>query len=66
MSSSHHDHPDLPPAWVNEVAEGIYAYIQPDGSWWINNTGFIVGDTVIRGEDYDSLTAAITAAEKKA
>jgi protein-disulfide isomerase len=33
----------------------------------INGTpGFIVGDTVIRGEDYDSLTAAITAAEKKA
>jgi protein-disulfide isomerase len=33
----------------------------------INGTpGFVVGDTVIRGEDYDGLTAAITAAEKKA
>ena len=33
----------------------------------INGTpGFIVGDTVIRGEDYDGLTAAIAAAEKKA
>ena len=33
----------------------------------INGTpGFIVGDTVIRGEDYDALTAAIAAAEKKA
>ena len=33
----------------------------------INGTpGFIVGDTIIHGEDYDSLTAAITAAEKKA
>jgi protein-disulfide isomerase len=32
----------------------------------INGTpGFIVGDTVIRGEDYDSLTAAIADAEKK-
>ena len=26
-----------------EVSEGIYAYIQPDGSWYINNTGFITG-----------------------
>jgi len=26
-----------------EVSEGVYAYIQPDGSWYINNTGFIVG-----------------------
>ncbi|HEY2574996.1 MAG TPA: MBL fold metallo-hydrolase [Streptosporangiaceae bacterium] len=26
-----------------EVSEGVYAYIQPDGSWYINNTGFITG-----------------------
>ncbi|HEY0698747.1 MAG TPA: MBL fold metallo-hydrolase, partial [Micromonospora sp.] len=26
-----------------EVSEGIYGYVQPDGSWWINNTGFLVG-----------------------
>jgi cyclase len=26
-----------------EVTEGVYAYIQPDGSWYINNTGFITG-----------------------
>src|SRR5919108_3644277 len=26
-----------------EVSEGIYAYIQPDGSWHINNTGFVTG-----------------------
>ena len=25
------------------VADGVYAYVQPDGTWWINNTGFIVG-----------------------
>jgi cyclase len=47
MSSSHHDHPDLPPAWVSEVAEGIFAYVQPDGSWWINNTGFIKGSDMV-------------------
>ena len=26
-----------------EVADGVYAYVQPDGTWWINNTGFITG-----------------------
>ena len=26
-----------------QVSEGIYAYIQPDGSWYINNTGFLAG-----------------------
>ena len=26
-----------------EVSDGIYAYVQHDGSWWINNTGFLVG-----------------------
>jgi cyclase len=25
-----------------EVSEGIYAYIQPDGSWYLNNTGFLI------------------------
>src|ERR1700691_654570 len=30
-------------ARLQEVADGIYAYLQPDGSWWINNTGFLVG-----------------------
>jgi cyclase len=28
---------------VEEVSDGVYAYIQPDGSWYINNTGFLVG-----------------------
>ena len=26
-----------------EVADGVYAYVQPDGTWWINNTGFVTG-----------------------
>jgi cyclase len=30
-------------ARLEEVSDGIYAYIQPDGSWWINNTAFLVG-----------------------
>jgi cyclase len=46
MTSAHHDdHHDrgLPPPHTDEVADGVYAYVQPDGSWWINNTGFVVG-----------------------
>ncbi|MBO2450670.1 MBL fold metallo-hydrolase [Actinomadura barringtoniae] len=29
---------------LHEVSDGIYGYIQPDGTWWINNTGFLVGE----------------------
>ena len=32
----------LAPPRTVEVSEGVYAYIQPDGSWYINNTGFLV------------------------
>lgn len=31
-----------PPELI-EVSPGVYAYVQPDGTWWINNTGFLVG-----------------------
>jgi cyclase len=31
------------PPELAEVSAGIYAYIQPDGTWWINNTGFLTG-----------------------
>jgi cyclase len=45
MSSDHrHDHVDIGTPRVEEVADGVFAYVQPDGSWWINNTGFLVGD----------------------
>jgi cyclase len=30
------------PGRLAEVADGVFAYIQPDGSWMINNTGFLV------------------------
>lgn len=33
-----------PPPVVQEVSKGIYAYLQPDWSWFLNNTGFIVGE----------------------
>lgn len=35
----------LGPPTVEEVSPDVFAYIQPDGSWWINNTGFLVGST---------------------
>ena len=28
---------------LQQVSEGIYAYLQPDGSWYLNNTGFLTG-----------------------
>ena len=33
---------DVGPAELVEVAEGCLAYIQPDGTWFINNTGAVV------------------------
>jgi cyclase len=35
--------PDLP----QEVADGLFAYAQHDGSWWVNTTGFVVGATQV-------------------
>jgi cyclase len=43
VSGSGHDHVEPGDPRVEEVADGVFAYIQPDGSWWINNTGFLVG-----------------------
>ena len=43
MSTSHADHVGAGRAHVEEVSDGIFAYIQPDGSWFLNNTGFLVG-----------------------
>jgi cyclase len=53
-----------------EVGDGIYAYVQPDGSWWINNAGFVAGrrgvisiDTCAterRTREYQSAIAKVT------
>jgi cyclase len=40
---------------IIEVSEGVYAYLQPDGSWYINNTGFLAG-----GSGVISIDAAST------
>lgn len=41
----HHHDPDPTPgaAALHELVDGVFAWIQPDGSWWINNAGAITG-----------------------
>ena len=46
-------HPPGEPFTV-EVADRVFAYVQPDGSWWINNTGFVVGDQEVIAVDASS------------
>jgi cyclase len=41
-----HDHPVDPTVGAGhlvEVADGVHAWIQPDGTWWLNNAGAITG-----------------------
>ena len=37
-------HEEIPPPTVEEVSKGIFAYIQLDGSWFLNNAGCVVGE----------------------
>jgi cyclase len=32
-----------PAARLVEVADAVFAYVQHDGGWWVNTTGFVVG-----------------------
>ncbi|MGH3585680.1 MAG: MBL fold metallo-hydrolase, partial [Pseudonocardia sp.] len=34
----------LPAPELTELAPGVFAYVQPDGSWMINNTGVVAGE----------------------
>jgi cyclase len=36
------EHAEIPAPSLEEVSAGVYAYIQLDGSWFLNNAGFIV------------------------
>jgi cyclase len=50
MTSSHRDHIGAGPVAeprTEEVAEHVFAYIQPDGGWWINNAGFVLGERTV-------------------
>jgi len=58
------------PPSVEEVGDGLFAYVQPDGSWMVNNTGFLVGpdgvtsvdtcSTELRTRTYLEAVAAVT------
>jgi cyclase len=43
VTHAHHDDERAPDPVSQEVADGIWAYVQPDGSWGLNNTGFLTG-----------------------
>lgn len=44
-------HAEIPPPSIEEVSPGIFAYIQLDGSWFLNNTGVIVGSNYATAVD---------------
>jgi cyclase len=39
--------PRAPQPRLEEVADQIYAYVQPDGGWCLNNAGFLVGPKAV-------------------
>lgn len=44
MTSAHvEDYVEIPPPSIEEVSAGVFGYVQLDGSWGLNNTGFVVG-----------------------
>jgi cyclase len=42
------------PACTVEVADGVFAWVQPDGSWWLNNTGIVLADDAVLAVDATS------------
>jgi len=51
VSHSHHEHEPSDPPQVVEVGDRLFAYVQPDGTWWVNNTGFLVGSDAVTAID---------------
>ncbi|SHG73420.1 MBL fold metallo-hydrolase [Streptoalloteichus hindustanus] len=43
MASSPRDRDVPPPPRLEEISDGLYAYVQPDGGWFISNCGALVG-----------------------
>lgn len=31
-------------AALHEIVDGVHAWVQPDGTWWVNNAGAVTGD----------------------
>ncbi|WP_300604996.1 MBL fold metallo-hydrolase [Trebonia sp.] len=50
-SHGHQDRAEPGSPRVQEVSDGVFAYIQPDGTWFINNTGFLVGSRGVTSVD---------------
>ena len=48
------DHAAGGPGFLEEVSDGIYAYLQPDGTWYLNNAGFIVAGSGVISVDSTS------------
>jgi cyclase len=44
MSGHFHDHDPVDEPQLHEVSDGVFAFIQPDGTWWINNAGFVTAN----------------------
>lgn len=41
------DHPEVEPPRLEEVGDGIFAYLQLHGGWGLNNAAFLVGDDAV-------------------
>lgn len=54
MSTSHAHHAEAGAPRVEEISSGVFAYLQPDGSWFLNNTGFLVGRKAVVSIDTTS------------
>lgn len=57
-------------AFLVQVSNGVYAYVQHDGTWWVNTAGFVVGSKSVLVVDscatQDRTAAFIAAIEKTA
>ena len=40
----HRPDPTVSSGHLVEVADGVHAWMQPDGTWWLNNAGAVAGD----------------------
>ena len=40
---AHRPDPTVTAGHLVEVADGVHAWIQPDGTWWLNNAGAVTG-----------------------
>ncbi|HEX2576318.1 MAG TPA: MBL fold metallo-hydrolase [Aquihabitans sp.] len=48
MTDHRHDpDPTVGAGALHEVVPGVFAWVQPDGSWWLNNAGAIAGDGAV-------------------